>query len=131
MTYVGSTARKGLKVDSAHGQKIQDFALQNECIGMAAICSYCQNKNSKLEIFQENTLRNGLAESLFIQCTCRGIKTNFNTSARINGQKGALRVNRQSVIASQSRQQLAKFFIKMDLPPPVLNIMPISKKKRA
>ena len=49
------------------GSKIQEFSLLNECLAKAARCSYCNDAQSKLQIFQNSTSRNGLAEDLFIR----------------------------------------------------------------
>ena len=111
--------RERKKVELAIGSKIQEFSLLNECLAKAARCSYCNDAQSKLQIFQNSNSRNGLAEDLFIRCSICGVKSNFTTSRKLPGRGGTFQVNRRSVIASQSRQQLAKFCAKMDLPSPV------------
>jgi len=110
-----------LKEEVATGYKLQDFSLLNECLKKSSICSSCKSAKSNLEIFQENTGRNGLAESLFIFCSnCRS-KTQFSTSKKMLGRPGCFEVNRRSVLASQSRQKLANFCTTMNLPPPILS----------
>ncbi|CAB4013587.1 Hypothetical predicted protein [Paramuricea clavata] len=55
---LGSTNNTG----SASGFKVQDASLLKECISSAVICSACRDPKSKLQLFQNNRLREGLAE---------------------------------------------------------------------
>ena len=68
---------------------------------------------------QHDRERVGLAEKLSLKCRECGKETFFPTSSSIGG--GAFKVNRQSVMATQTwgRSGLEYFCAMMDLPPPV------------
>ena len=46
----------------------------------SAVCSSCKNKRSKLELWQDNSRRQGLKETLFSKCTHCGAIVSFDTS---------------------------------------------------
>ena len=52
-----------------HSNKIMDATLLQDCISETAICSNCQSKKSKLELWQDDGKRSGLSEKLFLKCT--------------------------------------------------------------
>ncbi len=106
-------------VELAHGMKLQDFAVINDALLKSVICKECRNPKSKLQVYQLNLERSGLAENLFILCSTCGNKTKFNSSKKLPGQRGCFEVNRGSTLASTSRDKLAKFCAKLDLPAPV------------
>ena len=106
----------------ASGFKLQDAKLLGECIATAAICSNCQKPQSKLSLFQRDTQREGLAESLFLRYSICKHKTELKTSQRLGGiGGGAHEVNRRSVMASHKLGQagLEDFCARMNFPPPV------------
>ena len=108
--------------EKAHGFKLQDAELLSQCLSKSAICSSCRKPSSKLQLFQDNSNRDGLAESLYLKCsTCDSI-TPLQTSKRLGGKGGgAHEVNRRSVLSSHQwgRAGLTKFCAGMELPPPV------------
>ena len=115
-------AKDGEASEAARGYKLQDAALLSEVISAAAICSSCRRSDSKLQLFQNNLLRNGLSEHLFIECDKCGNKTPLNTSKRLGGKGGGSHeVNRRSVLASRQwgLTGLTRFCAGMGLPPPV------------
>ena len=108
--------------EKAHGFKLQDAELLSQCIGKSAICSSCRNANSSLQLFQDNSNRDGLAESLYLKCSACDTITPLQTSKRLGGKGGgAYEVNRRSVLSSHQwgRAGLAKFCAGMELSPPV------------
>ena len=109
-------------VDVASGYKLQDAELLSECISSAAVCSACCKRFAKLQLFQRNSKRQGLSESLFFRCSCCNIETPLSTSKRLGGKGGGAHdVNRRSVLASHHMGQsgLSNFCATMNLPPPV------------
>ena len=117
----------GLGVASANDQvasgfKLQDATLLNDCIASAAICSSCRKPQSKLELYQHELQREGLAKCLFLRCSICKHESPLKTSKRLGGVGGgAHEVNRRSVLASQKLGQagLNDFCARMNLPPPV------------
>ena len=108
--------------EKAHGFKLQDAELLSQCISESAICSSCRDSKSKLQLFQQNSSRDGLAESLYLKCSSCDAITPLQTSKRLGGKGGGVHeVNRRSVLSSHQwgRAGLAKFCAGMDLPPPV------------
>jgi len=77
-----SGTRSDLAHEKACGFKLQDAELLSECISTSAICSLCRRPESKLQLFQENNNRNGLAESLYLKCSCCGTVTPLKTTGR-------------------------------------------------
>jgi len=117
-----SGTRSDLAHEKACGFKLQDAELLSECISTSAICSLCRRPESKLQLFQENNNRDGLAESLYLKCSCCGTVTPLKTSKRTGGKGGgAYEVNRRSVLSSHQwgRAGLVKFCAGMELSPPV------------
>ena len=111
-----------LQVEHASGYKLQDAVLLNECISTSAICSACRSGSSKLQLFQRNNEREGLAESLFLKCSSCETETPLKTSQRLGGKGGgAHEVNRRSVLSSHQfgLAGLSQFCAGMNLPPPV------------
>ena len=109
-------------LEKAHGFKLQDAELLSQCISKSAICSSCRNPKSELQLFQENSNRDGLAESLYLKCSTCDSFTPLQTSKRLGGKGGgAHEVNRRSVLSSHQwgRAGLEKFCAGMELPPPV------------
>ena len=107
--------------EKAHGFKLQDAELLAQCLSKSAICSSCRKPSSKLQLFQDNSNRDGLAETLYLKCsTCDSI-TPLQTSKRLGGKGSAHEVNRRSVLSSHQwgRAGLTKFCAGMELPPPV------------
>ena len=87
--------------EKAHGFKLQDAELLSQCISKSAICSSCRNPKSELQLFQENSNRDGLAESLYLKCSTCDSFTPLQTSKRLGGKGGgAHEVNRRSVLSS-------------------------------
>ena len=108
--------------EKAHGFKLPDAELLSQCISKSAICSSCKNPKSQLQLFQENSNRDGLAELLYLKCSSCDRITPLQTSKRLGGKGGgAHEVNRRSVLSSHQWgcAGLAKFCAGMDLPPPV------------
>ena len=108
--------------EKAHGFKLQDAELLSHCISKSAICSSCKDPKSELQLFQENSNRDGLAETLCLKCSTCDCITPLQTSKRLGGKgDGAHEVNRRSVLSSHQwgRAGLAKFCAGMELPPPV------------
>ena len=106
----------------AHGYKLQDANLLSDCISSAAICSSCRNPKSKLQLYQCDSQREGLAESLLLICSLCDKKTPLKTSKRLGGfGGGAHEVNRRSVVASHKLglAGLTDFCSRMNLSPPV------------
>ena len=60
--------------EKAHGFKLQGAELLSRCIGKSAICSSCKNPKSELQLFQENTNRDVLAET-YLKCSTCGCVT--------------------------------------------------------
>ena len=88
-------------VEIACGFKMQDAVLLSNCISKAAICSSCRHSKSRLELYQENTRRDGLSEHLFLKCSHCNAQTPLATSNRLGGKGGgAYEVNRRSVLSS-------------------------------
>ena len=115
---LGSTCH----TESASGFKLQDSSLLKECISSAAICSACRDPKSKLQLFQNNRLREGLAEHLYLECSICEAQTPLMTSKRLGGRGGgAHEVNRRAVLASpqMGHAGLSQFCAGMNLPPPV------------
>ena len=111
-----------LQVEHASGYKLQDAVLLNECISTSAICSACRSGSSKLQLFQRNNEREGLAESLFLKCSSCETETPLKTSQRLGVKGGgAHEVNRRSVLSSHQfgLAGLSQFCAGMNLPPPV------------
>ena len=96
-------------VELAHGMKLQDFSLINEMLLKSSICRECRNPKSKLQVYQCNLERSGLAESLFVLCSHCSNKTPFYSSKKLPGKKGSFEVNRRSTSAATSRAELARF----------------------
>ena len=106
----------------AHGYKLQDANLLSDCISSAAICSSCRNPKSKLQLYQCDSQKEGLAESLLLICSLCDKKTPLKTSKRLGGfGGGAHEVNRRSVVASHKLglAGLTDFCSRMNLSPPV------------
>ena len=115
---LGSTSH----TESASGFKLQDASLLKECISSAAICSTCRDPKSKLQLFQNNKLREGLAEHLYLECSICEAQTPLLTSKRLGGRGGgAQEVNRRAVLAAPQlgHAGLTQFCAGMNLPPPV------------
>ena len=115
---LGSTCH----TESASGFKLQGSSLLKECISSAAICSACRDPKSKLQLFQNNRLREGLAEHLYLECSICEAQTSLMTSKRLGGRGGgAHEVNRRAVLASpqMGHAGLSQFCAGMNLPPPV------------
>ena len=82
--------------EKAHGFKLQDAELLSQCISKSAICSSCKNPKSQLQLFQENSNRDGLAELLYLKCSSCDCITPLQTSKRLGGKGGgAHEVNRR------------------------------------
>ena len=119
-----STAKED-DVSRSKSYKILDATLLESCISEAAICSVCCDSKSKLELFQENVKRQGLAESLFFKCNKCFYKSKFKTS-KIVGEEYSQHshkpydINVRSVFASQNygRTGLVKFCAAMGFPNP-------------
>ena len=77
-----------VNTEKAHGFKLQDAELLSECISTSAICSLCRDPGSKLQLFQENSKRDGLAETLYLVCSSCYCKTPLKTSKRLGGKGG-------------------------------------------
>lgn len=87
--------------EKAHGFKLPDAELLSQCISKSAICSSCKNPKSQLQLFQENSNRDGLAELLYLKCSSCDRITPLQTSKRLGGKGGgAHEVNRRSVLSS-------------------------------
>ena len=101
--------------------KLQDFSLLNKCISEAAICQACKRPSSRLQLWQNNTERSGLAESMFLKCSDCNVETKLFSSRKLPGKGGTFEVNRRSsmVWETSGREQLAKFCGRMNLPPPI------------
>jgi len=56
-------------VELAHGMKLQDFSLINKMLLKSLICMEWRYPKSKLQVYQYNLERSGLAESLFVLCS--------------------------------------------------------------
>lgn len=111
-----------VNTEKAHCFKLQDAELLSECISTSAICSLCRDPGSKLQLFQENSKRDELAETLYLVCSSCHCKPPLKTSKRLVGKGGgAHEVNRRSVLSSHqwSLAGLTKFCTGMELPPPV------------
>ena len=111
-----------INTEKAHGFKLQDAELLSECIITSAICSLCRDPGSKLQLVQENSKRDGLAETLYLICSSCHCRTPLKTSKRLGGKGGgAHEVNRRSVLSSHQwgLAGLTKFCAGMELPPPV------------
>ena len=110
------------EVENAHGFKLVDATLLNDCISKVAICSTCRKPGSTLQLYQNNKNREGLAESLFLKCSLCGFEMPLSTSKRLGGQGGGSHeVNRRAVLASTQfgHAGLTQFCAGMNLPPPV------------
>ena len=115
---LGSTS----KMKAATGYKLQDAVLWNQCMLVAAICSVCRKSDSRLQLYERNSDRDGLAECLVMKCELCQHETLLHTSKRLGGRGGgAFEVNRRSVISSHQfgRVGLSNFCAGMNLPPPV------------
>ena len=103
---------------------MQDSSLLKECISTAAICSACRDPKSKLQLFQNNRLREGLAEHLYLECSICEAQTPLMTSKRLRGRgRGAHEVNRRAVLAppQMGHAGLSQFCAGMNFPPPAYN----------
>lgn len=106
----------------ATGFKIQDAVLLSDCISAAAVCSSCRKATSKLKLYQRNSEREGLSESLFLKCSSCDVVTPLSTSNRLGGKGGGSHeVNRRAALASHQfgHAGLSQFCAGMNLPPPV------------
>jgi hypothetical protein len=115
---LGSTCH----TDSASGFKLQDASLLKECISSGAICSACRDPKSKLQLFQNNRSREGVAEHLYLQYSICEAQTPLLTSKRLGGRGGgAQEVNRRAVLAAPQlgNAGLTQLCSGMNLPPPV------------
>jgi len=56
-------------VELANGMKLQDVSFINEILLRSSICRESRNPKSKLQAYQYNLERSGLAESLFVLCS--------------------------------------------------------------
>ena len=63
-----------------HDNKLVDSTLPQNFLFNSAVCSSCKNKRSKLELWQDNSRRQGLKETLFSKCTHCGTMVSFDTS---------------------------------------------------
>jgi hypothetical protein len=109
-------------VEVAKGFKIQDAILLNDCISTAAVCSSCRKATSKLRLYQKNSEREGLSESLFLKCSYCKVETPLATSKRLGGKGGGSHeVNRRAAMAlcQVGHAGLSQFCAVMNLPPPV------------
>ena len=109
-------------VEMATGFKLQNAVLLNDCISTAAICSSCRKPTSKLSLYQTNSAREGLSESLFLKCSICEVVSPLSTSKRLGGKGGgAHEVNRRAALASYQfgHSGLSQFCAGMNLPPPV------------
>ena len=77
-----------VNTEKAHGFKLQDAELLSECISTSAICCLCRDPGSKLQLFQENSKRDGLAETLYFVCSSYHCRTPLKTSKRLGGKGG-------------------------------------------
>ena len=68
-----------VNTEKAHGFKLKDAELLSECISTYAICSLCRDPGSKPQLFQENSKRDGLAETLYLVCSSCHCKTPLKT----------------------------------------------------
>jgi len=96
-------------VELAHGMKLQDFSLINKMLLKSSICMEWRYPKSKLQVYQYNLERSGLAESLFVLCSHCSNKTLFYSSKKLPGKKGSFEVNRRSTSAATSRVSLQSF----------------------
>lgn len=106
----------------ATGLKLEDAVLLNDCISTAAICSSCRKANSKLSLYQRNSAREALSESLFLKCSSCEVVIPLSTSKRLGGNGGgAQEVNRRAALSSHQfgHAGLSQFCAGMNLPPPV------------
>lgn len=71
---------------AAVGYKLINAPLLSDSIALAAICSDCRKPSSKLELFQRDFEREGLAESLVLRCSICKHETALTTSRRLGGQ---------------------------------------------
>lgn len=109
-------------VEMAKRFKLQDAIILNDCISTAEICSSCRKPNSKLGLYQNNSAREGLSESLFLKCSACKVMTQLSTSKRLGGKGGGSHeVNRRAALASGQlgHAGLSQFCAVMNLPPPV------------
>ena len=57
-----------------HDNKLVDSTSLQNFLFNTAVCSSCKSKRGKLELWQDNSRRQGLKETLFSKCThCRAI----------------------------------------------------------
>ena len=57
-----------------HDNKLVDSTSLQNFLFNSAVCSSCKSKRGKLELWQDNSRRQGLKETLFSKCThCRAI----------------------------------------------------------
>ena len=57
-----------------HDNKLVDSTLLQNFLFNSAVCRSCKNKRGKLELWQDNSRRQGLKETLFSKCThCEAI----------------------------------------------------------
>jgi len=91
--------------------KLQDFSLINKMLLKSSICMEWRYPKSKLQVYQYNLERNGLAESLFVLCSHCSYKTPFYSSKKLPGRK--------IPSAATSRAELVRFCARFHLPLPV------------
>ena len=76
-----------------HNNRIVDTALHQKGISDAAICIYCKFPKSELQLWQNDSQRAGLKETLFLQCSLHGSKTFLDSSEHCSDKKGYSEIN--------------------------------------
>ena len=101
--------------------KLQDCSLLNECISKAATCQTYKRSTLRLQLWQNNKERCGLAESMFLKCSECGTETKLSSSRKFRGQGSLYKVSHRSAMVSETpgREKLSKLCSRMNLPPPI------------
>ena len=110
-------------VVKAYGYKVIDTRSLQQVFRDSVICAMCRSPEGKLELYQDNSKRNGLHECLLLRCEFCKNETQFQTSKKIGSKKGSSEVNirltQGGILTGNGQQSLNKLCTALNLPQPV------------
>ena len=105
----------------AHSNKIVSEMLK-DCSSKAAICNKCKNPRSSLQLWQQDSKRAGLSESLFLKCSICEEKTFVKTSKCVSEENRHAEINMKVVqaglLTGNGLSSLQRICTTLNLPQP-------------